>query len=807
MTNVIRKLSILIAVLLPGALRADKALVVLPQQFTLTGPESRQTLVVERSENNQFIGQASSVSYTSSDPEIVRIKVGVAIPVGNGKATITAKSGDKTAAAQVTITGMDKEAQWSFRNDVQPVLTKFGCNSGACHGALAGKNGFKLSLRAYDDEGDYRTLTRHALGRRIIPSEPAQSLLLLKPTAAVPHKGGERFKPDSPEYRVLAEWIAQGTPGPGADDPLIQTVEIVPQHVTLKPADEQQLVVLAHYNDGSVRDVTKLAKYNSVDSGVANIGEAGQLKVTGHGEGTITAWYQSKNAVGSVTVPYEKAVPAEVFAKATKRNFVDELVLEKLRELNLPPSPPASDSEFIRRAFIDTIGVLPTAEETRAFLANNSSDKRDKLIESLLARPEFIDYWSYKWSDLLLVSSRKLPAPAMWTYYNWIRDRVAANTPWDEFARQLVTAKGSTLENGAANLYVLHDDPTDMSETLSVAMLGMSIQCAKCHNHPMEKWTNGQYFGMANLFGRVRLKNGSAGSTVVFCSSDGELIQPLTGKPQMPTPLDGAAMEFNSQRDRREHFADWLVARENPYFSRAITNRVWANFMAVGLVEKVDDMRLTNPASNEKLLNALAGYLADQKYDLKSLMRVILQSATYQRSSKALAENVAETRFYSRYYPRRIKAEALLDAFSQVTGAPTAFAGYPDGWRAMQIPDAAVDSYFLKAFGRSDRVITCECERTADPSMAQVLNIANGDLLNAKLAASGNRIDRLMAAKTSDEQIIEEAYVAALSRPPTDKEKTSILVLLKEAKPNEKRQVLEDLCWSILSSNEFLFNH
>jgi hypothetical protein len=346
-----------------------------------------------------------------------------------------------------------------------------------------------------------------------------------------------------------------------------------------------------------------------------------------------------------------------------------------------------------------------------------------------------------------------------------------------------------------------------MSETLSVAMLGMSIQCAKCHNHPMEKWTNGQYFGMANLFARVRLKNGSGGSNVVFCASDGELIQPLTGKPQPPTPLDGTPMAFDSQRDRRENFADWLVARENPYFARAITNRVWANFMGVGLVEKVDDMRLTNPASNEKLLNALAGYLADQKYDLKALMRVILQSATYQRSSRPLAQNAAETRFYARYYPRRIGAEALLDAFSQVSGAPTAFAGYPEGWRAMQIPDAAVDSYFLKAFGRAERVITCECERTADPSMAQVLNIANGDTLNTKLSAAGNRIDQLLAAKSPNEKIVEEAYLSALCRPPTDKERDGSLAMLKQAKEADRRQIVEDVYWSILSSNEFLFNH
>ncbi len=785
-------------------------LTLFPTTFTLSGPESRQSLLVEQQRDNHNVAQIpidKNTTFSSSDEKIVKIENGLAVPIANGKATITVTSNNQTAKSEVTVTSMDKPFAWSFRNHVQPILMRAGCSTGACHGAAAGQNGFKLSLRGFDDEGDWRTITRQALGRRINLSDPTQSLLLLKPTQSVPHKGGERFKPDSLEYRILAEWIAAGTPPPSESDVQIQGIEIIPNKVVLKPNMEQQLIVLAHFSDGTTSDVTRWTKLTSTESTVTSVSETGQLKIAGYGEGAITAWYLSKIATATVTAPFKNDLAADLFAKTNHRNFIDELVLEKLQALNLAPSPIASDSEFIRRAFLDTIGVLPSIDETRKFLADPSPDKRDRLIESLLARPEFVDYWSYKWSDLLLVSSRKLKPQAMWAYYNWVRDQVAANTPWDQFARQLVTAKGSTLENGAANFYILHEDPTEMSETLSQAMLGMSVQCAHCHNHPLEKWTNNQYFGMANLFARVRVKNGPGEGQIVFAATEGNLIQPLTGKPQPPRALDAQPIDIDSPADRREHFADWLVAKENPYFSRAITNRVWANFLGVGLVVKVDDMRLTNPASNEKLLGALANYLVENKYDLKSLMRLVLQSDTYQRSSKPTPQNQGDTRFYSRYYPRRIMAEVMLDAFSQVAGAPTSFKDFPEGWRATQLPDSNIDSYFLKAFGRAERSITCECERTIDPSMAQVLHIANGDTINKKLEQKGNRIEQALAAKAPNEKIVEEAYLAALARLPTPDEKSRIVAILLETKDPERRQAIEDFYWSILSCNEFLFNH
>ena len=479
----------------------------------------------------------------------------------------------------------ETQTNWSFRNHVQPVLAKNGCSAGACHGAAAGQNGFKLSLRGYDDEGDYLTLTRAAFGRRIIPSDPGRSLLLLKPTSAVPHKGGKRFSIDSPDYRILSEWIAAGAPGPKSDDPRIVRIEILPQHAVLKPGASQQLTVKAHFSDGRVEDVTRWAKYTSANETVSQIDDNGAVKVVGFGEGAVTAWYLSRIDIATVTAPYTNKISPKIFSQAKCRNFIDQLILEKLQSLNLPPSQRCSDSEFIRRAFLDTTGVLPSAEETRAFLADKSSKKRDKLIDSLLNRPEFIDYWAYKWSDLLLVSSKSLKPPAMWSYYNWIRHHVAANTPWDQFARELVTAQGSTLENGAANFFVIHDDPRTMSETTSQAFLGMSINCAKCHNHPMEKWTNKQYYQMANLFARVRAKSGpSEGDNVVFVSASGDLVQPLTGKAQPPAPLDGESVPMDAKEDRRQPLADWLVSPKNTYFSRAIVNRIWANFMGPGQI-------------------------------------------------------------------------------------------------------------------------------------------------------------------------------------------------------------------------------
>jgi hypothetical protein len=801
-------LPLLAAVMTCAAARAGD-LVVLPERFTLSGSTARQPLLVESRRGDDFVAEvAGGIEWKSSDPKVVAVKDGVAIPVADGHAVLTAKVGLQTATADVTVVGQSRAVKVSFRNQVQAVLAKAGCNSGACHGAAAGKNGFKLSLRGYDADADWFTITRQARGRRIVPSDPGRSLLLLKPTGALPHKGGVRFEVDSTDYNAIAAWIAAGAPAPKDDDPRLDRLEVLPAGVVLKPGDSQRLLVRAYYTDGHSDDVTRWVKFTSSDESVAQVDQSGRVKIMGAGEGVVSGWFASRIVVATITVPLAQTVAADAFTSVPRRNFIDDLVLAKLKRLNLPPSPRAGDAEFLRRAFIDTIGMLPTVDETRAFLADAATDKRDRLVDSLLARPEFVDYWTYKWSDLLLVNSEKLPAPAMWSYYRWIRSQVAENTPWDQFARRIVTAAGNTLENGAANFFALHKDPLEMSETTSQAFLGMSITCAHCHNHPLEKWTNDQYYGMANLFSRLKVKNADGeGNLTIFPTTDGELVQPRTGRPQPPRPLDGEAIPFEAAADRRLALADWLTAPENPYFSRAITNRVWANFLGVGLVEAVDDVRLTNPPSNAELLSALAKHLVDNHYDLKSLMRVILQSETYQRSSQSLAENAADRRFYSRYFPRRMRAEVLLDAISQVSGTPTEFKGYAAGWRALQLPDSNVDSYFLKSFGRPQRVLTCECERTNEPSMVQVLHITNGDTINQKLAAKGSRVEQLLAAKTPDDKIVEDAFLSALSRPPTEPEKQQLVSELGQALAAERRAAVEDLYWSLLSSKEFLFNH
>jgi Protein of unknown function (DUF1553)/Protein of unknown function (DUF1549)/Bacterial Ig-like domain (group 2) len=800
---------------------ARDSLVLLPKEISLTGPEARQSLLVEKFKGTHFTGQVTNgVQFTSSDTKVARIEGATVVPVGNGTATITAKVGGQTVSAKATVRKVDEPFAWSFRNSVQSVLTRSGCNMGACHGAAAGQGGFRLSLRGYDDDGDHTILTRGAMSRRVTLADPARSLLLLKATATVPHKGGQRFKPDSFEYRVLAEWIAAGAPAPRKDDPRITKLEVLPPAALLKAGDTQQLSVRATFSDGHVEDVTRWAKFNAADSTVATVDDFGRVTVAGNGETAVSAWYLSQLAIITVTSPHTNKVDSRLFTRAPKRNFIDEHVMAKLRELNLPPSPRADDSDFLRRAHLDTIGVLPTPEETRAFLADKSPRKRDALIESLLARPEFTDYWSYRWSDLLLVNSDKLPPTAMWAYYNWIRKNVAANTPWDRFVRDLVTATGSTLDNGAGNFYILHDEPTKMAETVSVAFLGFSINCAKCHNHPLEKWTNDEYFGFANLFARIRAKNGvAADERVIFSATEGDLVQPLTGRPQAPKPLDAQPISLTAKDDRRVPMADWLTSPQNDHFTKTIVNRVWANFFGVGLVESVDDIRVTNPASNEKLFTAASEFLVKNKFDLKALMRAILQSEAYQRSSVALPENRADARYYARFYPRRLKAEVLLDAFASATGVPSQFRidarnanrglgkMYPEGFRALQLPDSNVASYFLKSFGRPERVSTCECERTSEPSMAQALHIANGETLNDKLAKKGNRIDALLAKKLSDEQLVEETYLLTVNRAPTAAEKMKMAKALAAAPESDRRAAIEDIFWSLLSSREFLFNH
>lgn len=824
------RLTLLLTLLLTSAAFADtgETLRILPAELRLHGPADSSLVLVERFRNSVAVGPDTAAELISDDPRIVQVEGRRLIPVSNGSTTVRLKNHARNAPVQqVTVTAMEQPTAWSFRNHVEPVLARQGCSSGACHGALAGKGGFRLSLRGYDPERDFFTTVQQQLGRRVELADPATSLLLTKPTMAVPHKGGLRLTTDSIGYRILSEWIAAGAAGPADTDARLERLEVIPDRVLAAVGTTQPLLVRAHYSDGRSEDVTHLAKFTASAEAVASVDEHGSVSITGSGEGAVTAWFSSQIVIAGITVPWPNSIPADVYAAAPRRNFIDDIVLDQLQQLQLQPSPRCSDEVFIRRAFLDTIGTLPTADEVRTFLAETAPDKRDSLIESLLARPEFIDYWTYRWSDLLLLNGNELRPDAIAAWYRWIRQQVSTDAPWDRFVRELVTAKGSSIDNGATNFFARHQAPEDMAENVSQAFLGLSIGCARCHNHPLEKWTNDQYYAFANLFSRVRAKgwggdarNGDGKRTLVTASS-GELVQPRTGKPQPPAALDATPIDFNAPGDRREYLADWLVSPQNKLFARSITNRVWKNYFGVGLVEQVDDMRASNPASNERLLAAAAEHLVQHQYSLKALMRTILQSETWQRSSEPLPENAGDQRQYSRSFPRRMLAEVMLDAVSQITDVPTEFKNivysgsdikptdaYPRGTRAIQLQDSAVQSWFLQTFGRNQRRITCECERSDEPSMVQALHLSNGDTLNGKLAAPDNRLAKWLASGMPDEQILQEVFLTCLARQPSPAEQTGLLAELQKAiTPEERRQTLEDVLWAILSSREFLFNH
>ncbi|MBI4908824.1 MAG: DUF1553 domain-containing protein [Acidobacteria bacterium] len=804
-----------IAVVLAFALslRAQTSLRVLPAETELATRESRQQLVAEAGSGGFHEDLTNKASWVSSNVKVAAVDAtGMVTPVADGTAVITAQASGQSASAKVHVTGMSKPFQWSFRNHVMPVLTKMGCNQGACHGAQSGKNGFKLTLRGYDPEVDYDVLTRQSLGRRVSLADPAGSLLLQKAIFGIPHGGGLRFKKDSLEYRVIQEWIAAGATPPSDKDSEVTSIEAFPKSAILKPAQEQQIVVRAKYSDGRVEDVTRWVKFSSNNEGTALVDDSGKVKITGPGEAAISLWYASKIIYSRMISPYPHQVSDAEYNRLPRRNYIDDLVAKKLRSLNLAPSAQASDEAFLRRAYLDAAGILPTPEEVEQFLADKSPDKRAKAVERIFEKDEFSDYWAYKWSDLMLVSSRRLAPNSMWAFYNWIRDSVKANKPWDQFARDIFTASGSTRSNGALNYFFLHKDPIDLTENVTQAFLGQRLTCARCHNHPLEKWTQKQYYQMANLFARVGIKSNTmdVNDVVVFAKTTGDVNHPRLLRPLAPTPLDGDPMALDSTVDRRQHFAMWLTSPKNPYFSRNIVNRVWASYMGRGLVDPVDDVREANASSNEELFDALIKDFIAHKFDVRQLMRTIMNSGTYQLSAEANATNQYDNIYYSKYIVKRLPGEVILDAMSQVTGVPTAFAGYPAGTRALQLPDTQVKSQFLTAFGRPNRVICDASERSVDPSIAQALHVINGDTLNKKLSAADGNVALFLKLGLSDSRILEHVYLSAFSRYPTEAERKPALEALakvRNAKGDARRQAIEDMLWALLTSKDFLFNY
>jgi hypothetical protein len=814
-----------VALLAPVALAGE--LRVYPPDVSIAGPNRVTQLVVVEEENGRAVRDVTaSAKFTTTAEKVATVDAkGAVTGLAPGSGKILVAVGAQKAEVAVTVAAT---SDWTFRNHVIPTLTRAGCNAGACHGALAGKGGLKLSLRGYDPESDWFNLTRQANARRVDLAKPEDSLLLKKAIRALPHGGGERFTEESAHYKMTLDWLKAGAPGLKNSDAELEQLEVFPPAILVKTAAQKQTFavrVRAVYSNGVKEDVTHLARFGSSEELVARVNEDGVVTPSGHGEAAITVGFGTKVATITLTAPFPNDLRADVFAKSPKNNFVDEHVLKKLELLKLPPSEQCSDAEFIRRVYLDTCGILPTGDELTAFVADTDAKKRAKLIDKLLNHPAFVDYWAFKWSDLLLVSSRKLPQPAMWAFYRSVRQSVADNKPWDQFARDILTAKGSSLTNGGGNYFVLHKDVSELAESTALTFLGTSIGCAKCHNHPLEKWTQDQYWAFANLFSRVSLKNGDrTGEVFVQSKADGDAFHLRRGTAMPAAPLDGKPLPSDSPIDRRAYFAEWLTARDNPFFAKAAVNRIWRNYMGRGLVEAEDDLRETNPASNRELFDALANDFIEHKYDVKHLMRVILNSAAYQRSSKPLKENTADDRFYSRYIIRRLPGEVILDAYSDITGVPTPFdkitsaagdstspiATFPRGTRAMQVPDSLITSRFLDAFGRAERVQTCACERTADASVGQALHLSNGYTLNDKLRDKTSIVTKWLAEKQTDEQIVDRVFLAALARKPTATEKQRFLKILAEgAKDGEqaRRETIEDFVWALLTGREFLFNH
>jgi hypothetical protein len=735
---------------------------------------------------------------------------------GSGEIIARLKNG-QIFRSPVKIQIPDENINWSFENHVQPVLTKLGCNSGACHGSAAGKNGFRLSLRGYAPEMDHAAMTRQAGGRRVVAGHPEESLLLWKATGAVPHGGEARISLDTRDYSILSGWIAAGATGVDAKAPKPVRLEVSPGAVLFEKGKSGRVLVDCIYSDGTRADVTPWAKFGTTDETILKVDESGRFTAENPGEAFVTVWYASLVQTTIVSVPTGLKLADSIFANATKNNKIDEFNLVKLQSLGIPPSPDAGDATWLRRVTLDLTGTLPSFQTTNRFLADKSPDKRKTMVDQLINSSEFVDYWAYQWSDLLLVSSNRLTTPAMWSFYNYVKSSVDENKPWDQFSREILTSVGTTLKNGAGNYFVLHRDPADLTETTSVAFLGLSLTCARCHNHPLEKWTQDQYYGFASLLSRVGLKDGpTTGEAIVSDRPEGDIIHPRRAVAMPPQPLDSSVVGSDQTKTRRQALADWMTSPENPLFAKAIINRVWKKFFGRGLMEPEDDLRATNPPIDADLMAWLENDFKQNKYDIRHLIRTITLSASYARSSQPLAENKSDLKFLSHALPRRLSAEVLIDIYSQSTGVPTNFPGFPEKWRAMQLPDTKVANQFLASFGRPERLASCSCERSNEPSVAQALHLANGETLNGKLKSDNSLPKKFAESKEPPESLIRKLFLSTLTRKPSPNETKAytkvIIQVMNQNQPGDKRiaelrNVWEDLFWAILTSDEFLFNH
>jgi hypothetical protein len=790
----------------------DHSLSVFPATVTLDGKSAQQQLIVTGRNIELEIDLTRKANFRSETPNIVTVDPsGLVTPVSDGTGTIIVTHGDHSSKISVRVTDTRHPKPVDFQRDIIPILTRHGCNSGACHGKASGQNGFKLSLFGFDEKFDFDALSKESRGRRVFLPEPHRSLLLQKPTAKVPHGGGKRLELGGNGYGTLLRWINSGMPPTHPDTPKLVSISVEPSERIMGHKSAQQLIVTAKYSDGTTSDVTRLAAFQSNESAIASINEHGLAKTTTViGEAAIMARYMGQIAVCSIAVPLPGNVPDEFYANLPRTNFIDEHVWEKLKRLKITPSAPAPDHKFLRRAYIDIIGRPPTPEESRRFLADPSPDNRERLIDHLLEQPEFADYWANKWVDLLRPNAYRVGIKAVLNYDAWIRDSFRKNKPYDQFVRELITAQGSTFHNGAATMFRDRRSHDELTTITSQLFLGIRLECTKCHHHPFEVWSQDDFYSFAAYFAKIARKGTglsppiSGSEEIVYTAKSGSVKHPLTGKVLPPRPLFGKTPEIKPDTDPRKALAEWITSKDNPFFVQVQANRVWADMMGRGLVEPVDDLRATNPPSNAPLLKALGKEFRRQGYDLKKLIRLIATSHVYGLSSLPGERNVLDSRNYSRHLRQRLRAEVLLDSVSAITGVPESFDAMPPDSRASEIWTHRIGSLFLDAFGRPDPNQDPPCERTGETTVVQVLHLMNSENLYKKVTSNSGRAAKLAESKRTPQKIVEELYLLVYNRLPNSDE-LDVTTKLFQKEAISRRQVTEDILWALLNTPEFIF--
>jgi hypothetical protein len=748
---------------------------------------------------------------TSADPNIVTLDdKGLLRPVGNGETKVTVAVGKQTQSIAVKVRIPELEPPISFRHEVMPIMTRAGCNAGACHGYSLGKNGFKLSLRGQDHMADYPSLVREFAGRRVNFQFPAQSLLVAKPRGEATHEGGMRFARGSLSDDILVKWIGQGAPDDRKDPAQVTAVHLVPEKLVLRPGQKHRLQLIAEYNDGTRRDVTRLAVLTANSTQFADVNDDAVVIAGDAGETAVVARFERTFAAAGITVL--NPGPAFTPAPVPTGHLIDRHVVEKLNRLKITPSPVADDEEFLRRVYLDLIGLQPKPDEVNAFLADKDPAKRAKTIDALFERPEYVDHWSLKWGDLLQNSRNSTGAAAVYQFREFIRGAVAANMPMDDFARRILTARGSIHDDPAAVYFASSKDANDTVERVTQVFCGVRMLCARCHTHPLENWTQADYYGLASFFSQVSLRAdprfpATANTKIVQLNRNaGNLTNPRTGRTQPPKFLGAEEPKLEPGQDRRQVYAAWLTSPKNPLFARGMVNRIWSYFFSRGIIDPVDDIRSTNPPINPALLDALTADFIAHKFDVRHLMRTIVTSATYQRTSVANESNGKDDQNFSHALPRRIPAEALLDSLVQATAVPESFGGVPGGFRAAQLPDGNVENPFLKLFGKPQRMDACECERDNGSNMLQALNFINGKSILNRVQNATARPALLVQRKISDEQLVTELYLWSLARHPKPKELQLGLDVLKSY-GDKKTEAAQELMWALLNSKDFLLVH